>query len=299
MYGRVLNVNTPSFSGRMLNCASLLLLLALLCTAQGAKEHGVTTAARGMHRTVSYHNPIEDDDLFEGDLKISPEMIREYYDIPGDGVSKRAASRSVMKLWPNGTVPYDIGKRMSSRTRRLISKSIAHWENETCLRFVPAFVGSQQLYTDYVMFIRKFRGCYSNSIGRLGGKQVINLGRGCGSLVIIVHEIGHAVGFFHEQSRPDRAQYVKILWDNIRKNNHSNFKKRRASKVNSHGVGYDYSSVMHYGRRELSKNGKPTMEIVNHTQFEAQLQGKPPMGQQKYLSASDILQTNLMYNCTV
>ena len=245
---------------------------------------------------MSYHDPIESDELFEGDLKISPGMIRQYYDLPGDSVSKRAAHRSTMKLWPNGTVPYYIDKRMPSNKRRLISKSISHWENKTCLRFVQAFVGSRQIHTDYVKFTSSSRGCYSTSIGKSGGKQVINLGRGCGTLAVVVHEIGHAVGFFHEQSRPDRDQYVKILWNNIRKRNHSNFQKLRKSKVNSHGVDYDYSSVMHYGSHEFSKNGKPTMKIINRPEYVAQ--GRPRIGQQKYLSARDILQTNRMYNCT-
>ena len=248
---------------------------------------------------VSDHSSLESDILFEGDLLISREMIEWYYDLPGGRVSKRAALRySALKLWPNCTVPYYIDPRMHKRRRKLVSKAIAHWQNKTCLHFVSAFVGSQQVHNHYINFTDAFNGCYSNSIGkkRKGGKQVINLGRGCGTLGITVHEIGHAIGFFHEQSRPDRDKYVEILWKNIRKRNYHNFQRRRRRRVDSRGIGYDYASIMHYSLDDFSKNGKPTIKITNQAEFMAQ--GKPRVGFAKYLSEGDILQTRRMYNCT-
>lgn len=53
-------------------------------------------------------------------------------------------------------------------------------------------------------------------IGRVGcGKQGLSIGRQCVDKETILHELGHALGYFHEQSRPDRDQYIRVLTKNI------------------------------------------------------------------------------------
>ncbi len=256
--------------------------------------------------------------LFERDLKLSKEFILDHYNfssIPGgeklrdllieeddrSNSSKRierrgAGKKGVINLWTNGIVRYRISNGISQSTATLIRRAMDHFEDHTCLSFVTANSG------DYIDFVNTGSGCNSR-LGRVGGRQVINLeSTGCEHFGIVVHEIGHAIGFWHEQSRPDRDQYVNILFGNIESGRASQFMRKNDDKVDSLNSIYDYGSIMHYGGTAFDKpgcSGSGCTTISVNNQAEYNRQGTPRLGQRNALSVNDIRQTNLLYGCPV
>ena len=135
-----------------------------------------------------------------------------------------------------------------------------------------------------------FLSCNS-AVGRIGGLQEITTGRSCyvneGN---IIHEIGHTVGFWHEHSRPDRDKYIRIEERNVIPGYLNNFQKISLQNVDSLGTPYDYHSIMHYRKYAFSRDGRPTISVLD-SNFTGRL------GQRVGLSAIDIKQANLLYGC--
>lgn len=52
-------------------------------------------------------------------------------------------------------------------------------------------------------------------VGYHGRRSDVTLGTGCLRKGTVMHEVLHALGFWHEQSRADRDNYVKIHFENI------------------------------------------------------------------------------------
>ena len=247
-------------------------------------------------------------ELFEGDLDISIETIRQFYDTQEEGIlstvgsngmsgykrvfGKRAAA-SDRQIWSGGIIPFTYNSSLSAEVRKKIRKAMDEYENTTCLQFIEY---SNQ--SDYIYFTdAKKRVCSSNSIGRRNGRLTINLSRGCQHHRTILHEIGHALGFWHEHTRPDRDFYVEILEENIKNGKVHNFMKRRDKTVDYQGSKYDYSSIMHYRQTAFvnaSCSGCFTVD-VNSSEYEKQ--GRPNIGRERHLSKNDIEQTNRLYSC--
>ena len=112
----------------------------------------------------------------------------------------------------------------------------------------------------------------------------------------ILHEICHALGLWHEQSRPDRNNYVTIHWENIEDGEESNFRIKKEKEVDYQGTGYDYGSIMHYGTGAF--NNCPNCETITVNNNEEYVrQGRPFIGQSEGLSPIDIIQIKRLYKC--
>ncbi|KAL2088664.1 hypothetical protein ACEWY4_015563 [Coilia grayii] len=188
-------------------------------------------------------------------------------------------------MWPKSSdgkvyVPVFISKDFSSREKAIIERGLSSFSSMSCIRFKP-----RTNQRDYIGIYSK-NGCYS-AIGRRGGQQTISLSRrGCLYHNTVQHELLHALGFNHEQTRSDRDNHIRVMWENVVDDMKHNFNKKSTLNQNTP---YDYNSVMQYHRYAFSKNNKPTMVPIPNSNVE--------IGKATQMSQNDINRLNRLYKC--
>ena len=63
---------------------------------------------------------------------------------------------------------------------------------------------------------------------------------------MIVHELGHVLGFHHEHQRWDRDDYITVHYENIKSGRASDYDRIERTNWIVSSTPYDYRSIMHY-----------------------------------------------------
>ncbi|XP_076458528.1 meprin A subunit beta-like [Babylonia areolata] len=260
------------------------------------KEKGVTVAndlTRKQASVVAEARKEGKVAYFKRETVDDPEISEGYFEGDIDLNMLRNAVRNPLRKWPDGIVYYVISSAFPSTTRATIIEAMREIESDTkhgssyCVRFVQ-----RTTQHDYV-YIQKNTGCHSK-IGRQGGSQELSLGTGCEGKGTIMHELNHALGFWHEQNRYDRDTYVIIHTDNIAAAHQHDFSKHSSHDMTTLGTPYDFGSIMHYGAYTFAVDkSKPSMSPrPGHATGVT-------MGQRLAMSVQDVARIQKLYQCPV
>ncbi|XP_065124347.1 meprin A subunit alpha [Paramisgurnus dabryanus] len=233
---------------------------------------------------AEYGKDADAGELREDILEINLESQRDLFegDIAGD--PRRNAILDETKRWIF-PIPYILTDSLDLNAKGVILQAFEMYRLKSCVDFKP-YEGE----SSYISFT-KLDGCWS-FVGDLKTGQNVSIGDRCDTKAIVEHELLHALGFYHEQSRSDRDDYVKIWWDQIIPGKEHNFNKYEDDFITDLNTPYDYESIMHY--RPLSFNKEPDIPTITTSipSF------NNVIGQRLDFSALDLERLNRMYDCT-
>ncbi|XP_068850252.1 LOW QUALITY PROTEIN: meprin A subunit alpha [Capricornis sumatraensis] len=208
-------------------------------------------------------------DLFQGDILLQ---------------NSRNGLRDPSTRW-KFPIPYILADNLALNAKGAILYAFEMFRLKSCVDFKP-YEGE----SSYIIF-QEFSGCWSEVGDRHVG-QNLSIGQGCDYKAIVEHEILHALGFYHEQSRTDRDDYVNIWWDEILPGYQHNFNTYDDNFITDLNTPYDYESLMHYRPLSFNKNDSVPTITAKIPEFNSII------GQRMDFSAIDLERLNRMYNCT-
>jgi hypothetical protein len=190
------------------------------------------------------------------------------------------------RRWANATLPIVVDPSIyTNNLGNEVHNAISMFNNRTELCLVQRT--SEKNYIR-IVYSTTLVGAGLSAVGCQGGEQSIFLASSA-SQGTVLHELMHAAGFYHEQCREDRDQFIKIIEDNIKIGQENNFQMEGGVARGD----YDYCSIMHYNSTAFSKNNNPTMVCVQNGMTVA---CPPCLGTRTAFSDKDIIGIDKFYD---
>ena len=213
--------------------------------------------------------------IYPRSVKIDEEMIIAYGDLIVGSTRDLEDYQSGDKmlnipppqLWPAGDIPYEIDNSIDDPIQINTIKHVTDQLNQMAgVHFHPR----KEDEDNYVLFIKGTQHCYANVGFRIGVTKV-SLSSGCGEKEIF-HEMFHVLGFFHEQNRPDRDEYIEILWENIDEDNWTQFERFSAESYprplqDFNNNSFSFDTIMLYNSNAFSESSDYSMVKIDGIPF--------------------------------
>lgn len=189
-----------------------------------------------------------DDYVWSGDIILSQEQIDKLT------APQTRGFMLLEKHWPGGIVYYEWGD-IDQREKQALQEAMEIWErNCPVLRFVHVASGDQLVANKIIMQTGRNGVASSSSFGMIGGRQLLKISENQNNIThAAIHEIGHALGLYHEHQRPDRDKYITIrLPGDINPGQYTPYENLNAYLSKE----FDYNSVMMYKDHIYRKDGR-------------------------------------------